>query len=116
MYEFKERKHLRYKVDGSAIAMLMGDPMVLDDISRGGLGFHLYRADKLPPEFDIDLIVSSEEKPLGNIRCRLVADRLMAGEPTGSFVERRIGLEFIEPAPELQEKVDKYIKEQESGV
>jgi len=50
----------------------MGDPMVLDDISRGGLGFRLYRADKLPPEFDIDLIVSSEEKPL-NCRRRWIS-------------------------------------------
>ena len=107
--DFKEkRKHPRFKAAEKALAAKKDDPFTLMDLSSGGLGIRFYGENPLPDEIKIDLLFLDKEFALTGIRCKKVFEKKQQHEDSNRTPEWYVGLEIVEPTPELIEKLKQF--------
>ena len=99
-----QRKHMRFRVQEGAFAVLMNHVTrvgPIEDISRGGLAFTYISEDKLPQgSFMMDLLFGGEGFYLKDIPSKVITDFEATDQPSFSFIPlRRCSVQFGEMNP-----------------
>ena len=99
-----QRKHMRFRVQEGAFAVLMNHVTrvgPIKDISRGGLAFTYISEDKLPQgSFMMDLLFGGEGFYLKDIPSKVITDFEATDQPSFSFIPlRRCSVQFGEMNP-----------------
>ena len=99
-----QRKHMRFRVQEGAFAVLMNHVTrvgPIKDISRGGLAFTYISEDKLPQgSFMVDLLFGGEGFYLKDIPSKLITDFETTDQPSFSYIPlRRCSVQFGEMNP-----------------
>ena len=92
----ERRRHTRYQLGDSAIAVFGNSPGHIRDISLGGLSFIYLDTDRPGPESDsVDILDGQQSFFLEKIPCRTVVERLMVNESPYNLIKMvRRSLEF----------------------
>ena len=98
------RKHMRFRVQEGAFAVLMNHVTrvgPIKDISRGGLAFTYISEDKLPQDsFTMDLLCGGEGFYLKDIPSKVITDFEVSDQPSFSSIPlRRCSVQFEEMNP-----------------
>ena len=96
------RRFRRQTAPDGSIAISGTKPFRLLDYSEEGLGLRFYGEDEIGDDIGIVLLVPARALPGGELQCRKIYDVIQ--EPGGVFSfarDRRIGLQFMEPQPDL---------------
>ncbi len=104
----EKRRHPRHRTPEGAIAICGRKPFRLLDYSERGVGLRFYGKDEIDPDMDIILLVPEADLPSQGLSCRKVYDVVQEGSATFTYSrDRRIGLQFEEPQPDLVEAIRK---------
>lgn len=104
----EKRKHHRFRAADKALAAEKDDPYTLIDLSSGGLGIRFYSEQPMPEEITIDLFFLNREFTLKGVRCRKVFEKKLEQEDPEKTPEWFVGLEIVDPTPELLEKLRQF--------
>ena len=99
-----QRKHMRFRVQEGAFAVLMNHVTrvgPIEDISRGGLAFTYISEDKLPQgSFMVDLLFGGEDFYLKDIPSKIITDfETTDGHSFSSIPLRQCSVQFGEMNP-----------------
>lgn len=104
----EKRKHPRFRAADKALAADKDDPYTLINLSSGGLGMKFYGEKPMWAEITIDLFFLNRELTLKDVHCRKVFEKKLQQETPGKIPEWFVGLEIIDPTPELIGKLRQF--------
>lgn len=108
----ERREHVRQPVTQDAFAVRAGRPCRLADLSRGGLGIFYFGEEDLDEEVRLDLVHATKNLYVEGVRCRKVTDVRTGRVKMFSYItDRRIGLQFLDPAPEVLAVLEHFVCE-----
>lgn len=116
----ERRKKKRYRVHGSAFAVLNSNSRFtklgsIIDISEGGLSFHYIDTrdhENASTEQKMDIFVSGHGFMIDQIPFQFVSELILPKEiPFYSVVTRRFGIRFSDMPPQKAKKIDVFIRE-----
>jgi c-di-GMP-binding flagellar brake protein YcgR len=111
-----QRKHMRFRVQEGAFAVLMNHVTTvgpIKDISRGGLAFTFISEDKLPQgSFMVDLLFGGDEDfYLKDIPSKIITDFEAIDRPAFSSIPlRRCSVQFEEINPLQISQLESFIR------